>query len=222
MFKKALPWSRKMPAPDEKVFIKGEKVILREKRIEDAADDYAWRSDEELARLDATRTLHMSFEDFTRYSKEELAFPSPRSKRISIDTLDGSHIGNCMYYDIDPRRGEAEMGVMIGNRDYWSRGYGTDSVAVLLSHIFTTTPLTRVYLHTLEWNHRARRAFTKAGFREVKSVRRNGMDFILMEVWRDDWERPKLSVEQGVGEDGRPSGQNSQARADGAVASDAE
>jgi RimJ/RimL family protein N-acetyltransferase len=130
--------------------IRGEKAILREKRIEDAPNDYAWRVDEELSQLDATQPLKMSYEDFINYSKDELAYPSPRTKRFGIDTLDGRHIGNCMYYDIDLRQGEAELGIMIGNRDYWGKGYGLDSVASLLGHIFATTPLSRVYLHTLE------------------------------------------------------------------------
>ena len=185
-------WSHKKPTSDEKVLIKSEMVILRDKRIEDAQDDYAWRVDEELARLDASRPLNMSSADFMRYSKEELAFPSPRSKRLAIDTLDGKHIGNCMYYDIDLRRGEAELGIMIGDREYWSKGYGTDSVASLLDHIFTTTALNRIYLHTLEWNQRARRSFEKSGFRDVKKVRRNGEDFILMEILRSEWEQHKI------------------------------
>ena len=169
--------------------MKGGKVILREKRIEDATDDYSWRSDEELARLDATRPLNMSYSDFLRFSREEQAYPSPLSRRFAIDTLEGRHIGNCMYYDIDLKRGEAELGIMIGDRDYWGKGYGTDSVSCLLNHIFSVTPLTRVYLHTLEWNHRARKAFGKSGFRELKPVRRSGKDFILMEVLRSEWER---------------------------------
>ena len=93
-----------------------------------------------------------------------------------------------MYYDIDLRRGEAELGIMIGNRDYWSLGYGTDSVNALLGNIFTTTTLDRVYLHTLDWNVRAQRAFAKSGFREVKKVRRSGLDFLLMDIRRTDWE----------------------------------
>ncbi len=195
MFKRALPWSGKMTAPVEHLSIRGDKVVLREKRIEDAPDDYAWRVDDELARLDATRPLRMSYEDFLKYSREELSYPSPRSKRIAIDTHDGEHIGNCMYYDIDLRRGETELGIMI-DRKYWNQGYGTDTVDTLLNHIFSTTPITRVYLHTLDWNHRARRSFAKSGFLEVKPVRRNGMDFIQMEVWRDAWERLKLEASQ--------------------------
>jgi RimJ/RimL family protein N-acetyltransferase len=172
----------------EKVYVKGEKTVLREKRVEDAPGDYSWRTDEELASLDATRPLNMSYEDFLRYSKEEISFVSPLSKRLAIDTLDGKHIGNCMYYDIDVKGGEAELGVMIGDRDYWGKGYGTDSVASLLGYIFTATSLDRVYLHTLDWNERAQRSFSKTGFREVKRVRRSGQNFIRMEVLRSDWE----------------------------------
>jgi RimJ/RimL family protein N-acetyltransferase len=171
------------------VHIRGERIILREKSYEDAPDDYEWRTDPELARLDATRPLNMSYSDFLRYSKEDLAYPSPSSQRLAIDTVDGKHIGNCMYYDIDLLRGETELAVMIGDREYCSRGYGTDAVALLVSHIFTATTLTRIYLHTLAWNVRAQRSFAKAGFREANRVRRNGHDFIQMEIWRTEWDR---------------------------------
>ena len=210
MFRRVFPWSRNPPEPAEKVLIKGDKVILREKRIGDAQDDYAWRTDEELARLDATRTLNMPYESFLKYSREELAFDNPMSRRFAIDTHDGKHIGNCMYYDIDLRQGEAEVGIMIGDREYWGQGYGTDSVDSLLDHIFTATPLTRVYLHTLEWNHRAQRSFAKAGFRDVKKVLRSGEAFILMEISRPDWERRQPPGQQaGDGHPGESRGRDS-------------
>ncbi len=188
----------------ERTVVRGERVILRGKRIEDAADDYAWRSDEELSCLDATRPLDMSYGDFLRFSREEQAYPSPISRRFAIDTLEGRHIGNCMYYDIDLRRGEAELGIMIGDREYWGQGYGSDSVSCLLDHIFTATPLTRIYLHTLDWNHRARRAFAKSGFHEKKRVRRGGKDFILMEVLRSEWESRARRRAGSDGGDGFP------------------
>ena len=172
----------------ERVFIRGQKVVLREKRIEDAPDDFAWRSDEELAKLDATRPLNMTYDDFMRYARTEIDDPGPRSKRLAIDTLDGKHIGNFMYYDLDLRRGEAELGIMIGDRDYWGKGYGSDAIRAVQDYIFTQTTLTRVYLHTLEWNERAKRSFAKAGMRDVKTVRRSGMKFVRMEMLRHEWE----------------------------------
>ena len=45
--------------------------------------------------------------------------------------------------------------------------------------------MTRVYLHTLDWNVRAQRSFAKCGFVPVRRVRRNGKDFILMEIGKE-------------------------------------
>lgn len=222
MLEKAFPWLKRRPALDsmgETVLVKGCKVVLRGKRIEDAPDDYSWRSDEELARLDATRPLNMTYSDFLRFSQEEQTYPSPMSRRFAIDTLEGRHIGNCMYYDIDLKREEAELGIMIGDRDYWGKGYGTDSVTCLLGHIFSGTPLTRVYLHTLDWNHRARKAFTKCGFREIKRVCRSGNDFVLMEVLRSEWsllehQRAMETVDASVAASDEDPGQDVESSAD--------
>ena len=168
--------------------IRGERIVLREKRLEDAQEDYEWRIDEELARLDAAVPLRMSYQDFLQAVAAELRYPSSCSQRFAIDTVDGTHIGNCMYYDINTVKGETEIGIMIGKRQYWSQGYGTEAIMSLLEHIFSTTSLRRTYLHTLDWNVRAQRSFEKCGFRAIQSVRRMGHNFILMEQFRKEWE----------------------------------
>ena len=189
MFRKAFPWSRdenkELPLVDEK----GDKVRIREKRETDIRNEYSWRIDPELSRLDATRPMTMSYEDFFRYSREEMQFPNYRSKRLAVETLEGIHIGNIMYYDLDMRSRQAELGIMIGDKEYWSSGYGTDTVNTLLRHLFTTLELDKVYLHTLSWNYRAQASFNKSGFKSVRDVKRGGQDFILMEVLRPDWEK---------------------------------
>ena len=188
MFRRAFPWSRdenkELPLVNEE----GEKVRIREKRVEDIRNEYSWRVDPELSRLDATRPMTMSYEDFFRYSKEEMQFPNYRSKRLAVETLEGVHIGNIMYYDLNMQNSQAELGIMIGDKDYWSSGYGTDTVNTLLRHLFTTLELDRVYLHTLSWNYRAQASFAKSGFKLVRNVKRGGQDFILMEVLRSDWQ----------------------------------
>ena len=167
--------------------IKGKLTVLREKMLEDAQTDYAWRTDEELSALDATTPLKMSYHDYLYMFKDELRHPVPWSKRFAVETLGGKLIGNCMYYDIDTVNGQAEMGIMIGDKEYWDQGYGSDIVNTLLGHIFTTTSLKRVYLHTLTWNLRAQRAFQKCGFVSLRNERRGGYDFLLMEILRDRW-----------------------------------
>jgi len=190
LFRRAFPWSRdenkELPLVNEE----GEKVRVREKRVEDIRNEYMWRVDPELSRLDATRPMTMSYEDFFRYSKEEMQFPNYRSKRLAVETLEGVHIGNIMYYDLNMQNSQAELGIMIGDKGYWSSGYGTDTVNTLVRHLFTILELDRVYLHTLSWNYRAQASFAKSGFKLVRNVKRGGQDFILMEVLRSDWEEP--------------------------------
>ena len=187
MFKKGFPWSKNEQKELPNVDVVGEFIRLREKRIDDIPDEYSWRVDDELSRLDATRPLTMSYDDFFRYTKEEMQFPSYRSKRLAVDTLDGVHIGNVMYYDLNVRNREAELGIMIGDKGYWGKGYGADIVKTLLTHLFLDIALDRVYLHTLAWNYRAQASFEKAGFKKVRSVRRGGQEFLLMEVVGTEW-----------------------------------
>ena len=134
-----------------------------------------------------------------RYHRDDLQFPSPRSVRLAIDTPDGVHIGNCMYYDIDTEARRAELGIMIGESEYWNGGYGTDAVRTMLRHIFTTTWLQLVYLHTLTSNERAQRAFTKAGFEPDRELRKDGYDFLRMEITRERWEELEGEQEPAAG-----------------------
>ena len=187
MFKKNFSWfsNNQKELPDVDLF--GDLVHIREKEIEDIADEYSWRTDEELSRLDATRPLTMSYDDFFRYSKEEMKFPNYKSKKLALDTKDNIHIGNVMYYDYSISNNQTELGIMIGDKNYWGKGYGTEAVQLLLEYLFSVLNLKRVYLHTLSWNYRAQASFIRAGFNVVRSVRRGGHDFILMEVIESDW-----------------------------------
>jgi RimJ/RimL family protein N-acetyltransferase len=166
----------------------GHKTVLRTKSIDDAEVDYSWRIDPELAALDATRPVTLSFSEYLRYHRDDVAYPSPWSVRMAVDTLDGHHIGNCMYYDINAEKSQCELGIVIGDREYWNQGYGTDSIKTALAHIFTTTELERVYLHTLSDNYRAQKSFVKSGFQPLRDVRRGGYEFMMMEIWRKEWE----------------------------------
>ena len=169
------------------VELRGARIILRDKRIEDAEQDYIWRSDQELASLDAAFPLTMSYDRFLKLAQDQMRYPTPGSHHFATETLDGKFIGNCMYYDLDSVKMQAELGIVIGDRDYWSNSYGYDTVTTLLDHCFNEKKMERVYLHTLEWNKRAQRCFEKCGFVPVKPVRRMSHDFILMEVFREDW-----------------------------------
>ena len=139
-------------------------------------------------RFDAAKPISTSLEDFLALYEDDLAHPTPFRRTFAVDDMEGRHIGNVMFYNIDVLKGEAEIGITIGDRRYWSRGYGTDALRTLVRYIFTSTALTRLYLKTLDWNIRAQRSFKKAGFVQYNTSRRSNGTFILMEMRRSDWE----------------------------------
>jgi len=176
----------------------GTKVRLRQKRLSDAKNDYAWQTSPELARLDAAPLLTLSFPRYLKDYASELCYPAPNRRVFAVETLEGKHIGNCVYYNIDEAKGEAELGIVIGDRDYWDKGYGTDAVTTLVSHIFRKTILQRIYLKSLEWNHRAQRCFQKCGFTPCGQMVKDGYYFVLMELHRNEWaERRKEALASG-------------------------
>ena len=169
---------------------RGELVVLREKRLGDAPNDYRWRTDAELAHYDAARPFAATYHDYLALYRDELSYPSPYRHSLAIEDVDGRHIGNAMYYNIDTVRREAEIGITIGERDYWGRGYGADAVKTLVISIIEATGFRRVYLKTLDWNTRAQRAFERAGFRVCGRSRRGGNSFVVMEFLADWLDAP--------------------------------
>ncbi len=118
----------------------------------------------------------------------EVREPSPEGSADSWKL-----IGSCAFNHIDWRVGAAEFGIMIGEKNYWSRGYGTDAVRLLVQFGFKTLNLNRIFLHVYDSNPRAIRAYEKAGFifevRERQAAYRNGkyIDMLLMSILKSEF-----------------------------------
>ncbi len=170
------------------VKINGSKVRLREKKMSDVRADYKWQVDPELSRLDAAEQISLPFSFYLLDYAAELHRPRSRRFPLAIETLEGRHIGNFTVYDVDEKKAEAQVGIMIGDRDYWDRGYGADAMNAVVDHLFRITSLARLYLKTLDWNVRAQKCFARSGFTPCGGMSRNGHNFLLMDLTRERWE----------------------------------
>lgn len=179
-------------------YILGRKIKLRQKKISDARDDHRWRTDPELSRLDAVPVLTLPFVAYIINYLNIIHRPVKNRLFLAIETLDGKHIGNCSCYDIDEHNSEAQVGIMIGNRDYWDKGYGTDAIKTLVNHIFRRTKITRIYLKTLDWNIRAQKCFLGCGFTEYSRESLDGYNFLFMDLTRTEWQKNRNN-ERGHG-----------------------
>lgn len=163
------------------------RLTLREKHLDDAPEDYAWRRDPEIARYDGREPLTQPYSEFVARLEHDLRFGNPRERMYAIDTIEGEHIGNVMYYNASVARDEAEVGITIGPASYRSRGYGREALVAFMRFLFETTPFRRIVLHALSWNERAIRSFEAAGFVHVGLVERQGTQLVRMEAAREWW-----------------------------------
>ena len=164
------------------------RIVIRPKNSSDAWDDYSWETDPELAELDAAPVIRTPYPQYQRETDSEIRRAAQASREFAVDTLEGEKIGNCSYYNLDEDKGEVELGIIIGNRDYWNRGYGTDTVITLVNHIFSKLKINRIYLKTLESNHRAQICFRKCGFIVCGQLAKHEYQLIRMEIYRDRWQ----------------------------------
>ncbi|RPJ49174.1 MAG: N-acetyltransferase, partial [Chloroflexi bacterium] len=93
------------------------------------------------------------------------------------------------------------VGIGIGEREYWGKGYGTDSMNLILRFAFESLNLRRVSLDVFEYNERAHQSYCKCGFKEEGRMRqwmqRGGerFDLIFMGILREEWEERQKQVE---------------------------
>jgi len=172
---------------DHLVVAAGPRLRVRRKTRDDAIDDYAWRRDPENARLNGMQPLSEGFTRFLQVFEHDLTFAQPDRAQFAIETNDGAHIGSVMFYNGDHGRGTAEFGISIGDERFRGGGLGREATVLFLRHAWQAYPFRSFYLHTLDWNERARRCFIAAGFNDVATVERGGDHFVRMEARREWW-----------------------------------
>jgi len=74
-------------------------------------------------------------------------------------------IGNCGFMEIDNLNQTGEIGIFIGNKIYWNKGYGTEALTLLLDYGFKALNLHNVQLRVYSFNVRAIKSYEKIGFK---------------------------------------------------------
>jgi RimJ/RimL family protein N-acetyltransferase len=174
--------------------LEGRLVRLRAMEATDVERAYAWINDREVTRFLMARypLSHADEEKWLAAASVGNGFAN--DVRLAIETKDGVHIGNTGLHRISPEDRNAELGIMIGDKSYWSNGYGTDAVITLLRLAFDQMNLHRVDLGVFEFNERAIACYRKCGFveegRRREAYYQDGRywDVVRMSVLRREFE----------------------------------
>jgi RimJ/RimL family protein N-acetyltransferase len=110
-----------------------------------------------------------------------------------IIEADEECIGECGLLHIDLAARHCELGITIGEREYWGRGYGREAVKLLLDYAFRVRNFRRVWLEVHAANERAIRAYRACSFVEEGRMREHVwlagryVDNVIMGVMREEW-----------------------------------
>ena len=175
--------------------LRGEKVTLRPVERDDLKALHAFRNDLEVHVLaDDDPWLPRPFEAFEKFYEERLK-PTEPEAWFAIE-LDGRLIGDCGLWDFDVTSRHCNLGISIGERDSWGKGYGRDAVRLLIDYAFRHHNLVKVCLTTTSDNERAIRAYEAAGFAREGLLRSQTWsdgeykDLVAMGVLREEHDDP--------------------------------
>ena len=175
--------------------LKGENVLLRPIKRSDISCFLKWFNDPEMVQyLDMYLPMtEMSEEKFI----EDLGTTRAKSDIIfvveAIEGESGKPIGNCGLHSISPKDHNATFGIIIGEKDYWSKGYGVEAARLLINYGFQQLNLHRISSSAIAYNDRSIKLHKKLGFREEGRLRqamfKNGQyhDRVEFGILREEW-----------------------------------
>ncbi|HBW36560.1 GNAT family N-acetyltransferase [Desulfosporosinus sp. BICA1-9] len=172
--------------------LKGLKTSIRPIEEDDLDEIYQWYNDQEV-NLWSSGAWPLN----TLQSKDQLAVKfldeSPDTHRYIILDENERLIGTIGFKEINIPARSVALFVVIGDKNYWGKAYGTDAVITFARYLFSQWNFHRISLDTWDQNIRAIKAYEKVGFviegrqREARYVLGNYHDAILMGLLREEF-----------------------------------
>ncbi len=163
----SLDGGRTCPSPSR---FEGELIRLRAREPGDEPLVFRWMNDPEV-------TEHLPNRYPVSHQSEQAwlqAMPPPeyRSFSLAVETrAEGLLIGAASLRKVDAEARSAELGIMIGEREYWDGGYGTDTMNTICRFGFEMMNLRRIWLEVYALNERAVHVYEKVGFQHEALLR---------------------------------------------------
>lgn len=113
-----------------------------------------------------------------------------------VDLVTDNLIGRCLLFEVDQVNRNAMLGIVLGEKDYWDRGFGRDAIRLLLDYAFNLLNLHSVMLGTFSFNERALACYRNVGFRligrrrEARIIAGSKYDMVLMDILASEFDSP--------------------------------
>lgn len=149
--------------------LKGNRLTLRAIERDDLPRYVAWINDLEITHHLKTYPP-MNLEDETDWYEHQRKDTSSLHLAIVITETE-LHIGSVSLMKIDQRNQNAELGIMIGDKNQWNQGYGREAIELMVNYGFSALNLHRIYLRVDASHTGGIRCYQSCGFVEEGRLR---------------------------------------------------
>ena len=166
--------------------LEGKRTLLRPLERRDLQRSLLWLTDPMI-----NKYLSQNFKDLTEEQEEKwFSYIQDSETDIVFAILEkdsSNHIGNCSLNKIDHRNGKCELGIVIGDKDYLNKGFGSDAVDILINFAVENLDIPIVRLNVYVYNQRAIKVYEKCGFKLIKVLKKDHLydgkywDTLIME-----------------------------------------
>lgn len=153
--------------------IRGEMVNLRAVERSDASSLYRWLNDPEVMRYWGLADATVSLAEIQRRIEEWLAREAElgRPAAFVMESLEGEPLGFLLTSRESQQHRSLEISLLIGERERWGQGLGTDALEAFLDTCFAQWGIHRVWLRSEAYNERAHRLYRRCGFQQEAVLR---------------------------------------------------
>ncbi|MDY6793312.1 MAG: GNAT family protein [Thermodesulfobacteriota bacterium] len=156
--------------------IDGERIYLRELRPDDVTEAYCrWMNDPHITQYTDSRNMNFSIDSLREYVKEKYESKTELFLAI-IEREDNCHIGNIKLGPINLQDQNADIGIIIGEKQFWAKGYATEAIGLLKNHAFFVIGLHKLTAGSLGMNTGSIKAFQNNGFK-IEGIRKEHVFF---------------------------------------------
>jgi RimJ/RimL family protein N-acetyltransferase len=175
-------------------FLAGQDISLRSLELSDLDDLWHWFADREVVRYSLSLWLFPYSRHETQTWLEKTLTDKHTLTLGIVERTSGALIGIAGIASMSLINRSGEYFILIGNKESWSKGYGTEVTKLIVEYGFATLNLHRIALTVSEVNSAGVKAYERAGFTREGVLRqacyRDGQyhDKIVMSILRPDWE----------------------------------
>lgn len=169
----------------------GKQVYLSPMDPEDAEQYTRWMND-----FAVTDGVGSSARLITLQGERDWIVQNSGNYQFAIVRLEDNRLmGSCGIESIDPVNQTADVGILLGEEEFRSRGYGREALSLLAEYAFLYLNLHSLMLRVFSFNERAIACYRRVGFREIGRrrecvfLRGQFYDAIYMDLLRSDWLR---------------------------------